>query len=294
MSTRGQKNRIKDFFWAIADRLVVDGGDLAGRIADAVRQPFERIGWGLRRWLVWPLQDRLPRPEGAGRVLAFAAAVVLAVGVGVGGFAWVASNGSSELSASAATEASFAATPIAAEAGEPQAPEPTLHGAAPVFKPAPGGSSSARSGPAKAEPALPSSAPETSSPATDAIASAPSAGASTVVSAPAGKAVVGVAREFADAFVVYETGGLEPAVRRTFGKTATPQLSKSLLRRPPRLPADVKVPRAKVLNVVAGPSNGPVQTVSVSLLRLGVTSELRLDVELTKGDHQWRVSNVLG
>jgi hypothetical protein len=65
------------------------------------------------------------------------------------------------------------------------------------------------------------------------------------------------------------------------------------MQRPPRQPDGVKVPRAKVLNVVAGPSQGTVYKVSVSLLRVGVTSELRLDMEKLKRG-EWRVTNVLG
>ena len=82
-------------------------------------------------------------------------------------------------------------------------------------------------------------------------------------------------------------------MRTAFGETATPALSKALLRRPPRLPANVKVPKAKVVNVVPGPSQGGIYPVSVSLLRVGVTSELRLEMEKRKGDG-WRVTNVLG
>ena len=82
-------------------------------------------------------------------------------------------------------------------------------------------------------------------------------------------------------------------VRQAFGDSATPALSHSLLKRPPRLPASVKVPRAKVVNIVPGPSQGRVFTVSVSLLRVGVTSELRLEMEQRKHDG-WQVTNVLG
>ena len=78
-----------------------------------------------------------------------------------------------------------------------------------------------------------------------------------------------------------------------FAGSATPELAKALLQRPPKQPAGVKVPRAKVLNVVAGPSQGNVYKVSVSLLRVGVTSELRLDMEHGKRV-EWRVTNVLG
>lgn len=113
---------------------------------------------------------------------------------------------------------------------------------------------------------------------------------------PAGPAALKVAREFAEGFVVYETGGEKSTFKGAFAASASPELTKALLQRPPKQPAGVKVPRAKVLNVVAGPSQGNVYKVSVSLLRVGVTSELRLDMEKTeKGKRvQWRVINVLG
>jgi hypothetical protein len=110
---------------------------------------------------------------------------------------------------------------------------------------------------------------------------------------PAPKAAKRVARHFAEAFVVYETGGVDTKVRKGFGRTATKQLSKVLLQRPPRQPARVKVPQAKVVNVVASPSTGGVYEVSVSLLRVGVTSELRLQMERGPGK-KWQVTNVLG
>jgi hypothetical protein len=110
---------------------------------------------------------------------------------------------------------------------------------------------------------------------------------------PAPKAAKKVARRFAEAFVVYEVGGIDTKVRKTFNQTSTKQLSRSLLHRPPRQPASVKVPRAKVVNVVAGPSKGKVYSVSVSLLRVGVTSELRLEMERGVGK-KWQVTNVFG
>ena len=55
----------------------------------------------------------------------------------------------------------------------------------------------------------------------------------------------------------------------------------------------MKVPRAKVVNVVAGPSKDSVYPVSVSLLRVGATSELRLEMEQGVGK-KWQVTNVLG
>ncbi len=116
---------------------------------------------------------------------------------------------------------------------------------------------------------------------------------STFAGEPAPRAAKRVARRFAEAFVVYEVGGVDSGVRDAFHQTTTKQLSKSLLRRPPRQPASVKVPKAKVVTVVAGPSKGKVYTVSVSLLRVGVTSELRLQMEQGPGK-KWQVTNVLG
>jgi hypothetical protein len=110
---------------------------------------------------------------------------------------------------------------------------------------------------------------------------------------PAPKAAKRVARHFAEAFVVYETGGVDAKVRSSFRHTTTKQLSKALLQRPPRQPAAVKVPQAKVVTIVAGPSKGSVYEVSVSLLRVGVTSELRLAMERGPGK-KWQVTNVLG
>lgn len=111
--------------------------------------------------------------------------------------------------------------------------------------------------------------------------------------AGSGAAALSVAREFAQAFVVYEVGGEKKTFKAGFDATATDQLVKALLQRPPRQPADGKVPKAKVVNVVAGPSKGKVHQVSVSLLRVGATSELRLEMEQGVGK-KWQVTNVLG
>jgi hypothetical protein len=114
-----------------------------------------------------------------------------------------------------------------------------------------------------------------------------------VVGPVAPRAAKQTARRFAQAFVVYEVGGVDGKVRSEFGHTSTKQLSRALLHRPPRQPAAVKVPRAKVVNVVAGPSKDGVYPVSVSLLRVGATSELRLELEQGVGK-KWQVTNVLG
>ena len=49
-----------------------------------------------------------------------------------------------------------------------------------------------------------------------------------------------------------------------------------------------------MLNVVPGPRSGDTFTLSASLLRVGVTSELRIDVQRNEGSGQWQVTDVLG
>jgi hypothetical protein len=76
------------------------------------------------------------------------------------------------------------------------------------------------------------------------------------------------------------------------GKTATPELASALGERPPRQPGETAVPRARVVNLVPGPRAGKAYTVSVSLLRVGLTSELRLELNRKQG--QWLVTDVRG
>ena len=83
----------------------------------------------------------------------------------------------------------------------------------------------------------------------------------------AGPAAIKVAREFADAFVLYEIGNDSAKVKQAIATTSSDDLTQALLRRPPRLPSNVKVPKAKVLNIVPGPAHGGTYTLSVSLLR---------------------------
>ncbi len=59
-------------------------------------------------------------------------------------------------------------------------------------------------------------------------------------SAVAGPAAIKVARRFAGAFVLYETGQVNRKVRAAIRETAAADLSAALLKRPPRLPANVE------------------------------------------------------
>ena len=242
-------NRVRDFFGAIGDRVVVDGGHLVRLFVDALTWPFRQIAWGIQRWVIWPVQDRP-----AARALAVFGVVAVAAGGGIAGAGLLERDGRG---VSAITAAPAPESPVArVAAAPPEAPEPTLQGATPVFEPTEKGERSSADSANPDESSAPTAAGATPSAATDKISSTPSAKAAAVVPTPAGPEAIAVAEKFADAFVVYETGGVEPAVRETFGETATQQLSKALLRRPPRLPANVEVPEAKVMNVVAAPSRG--------------------------------------
>jgi hypothetical protein len=101
-----------------------------------------------------------------------------------------------------------------------------------------------------------------------------------------------VAWEFAQAFVAYEVGQSSKATRSAFASTAAKPLVKALKADPPRLPANGKVPEARVLNVVLGSGSKQQVTASVSLVRLRALSDLRLTLTRTEGE--WRVAQVLG
>ncbi|HET6998598.1 MAG TPA: hypothetical protein VFI03_08410 [Solirubrobacterales bacterium] len=254
---------------------------------------FERIAYGVQQRLIWPLQDRAAALGVQARTISYGAVVLLAAAAGVGGLLLAASGGSSE--PPARVQIAAASKPLEVKATTDKPAEPTLQGAAPVFKPAEGESSS-EVDPAKAiVESAPAESPGVAGTEESASTSASSSAADepAVEGPPAGPQAISVARDFAGAFVLYETGETDSTVREAFGETATPALARALLKRPPRLPASVKVPQAKVLNVVPAPSRGSVFPISVSLLRVGATSELRLDLEQQKGEG-WRVTNVLG
>jgi hypothetical protein len=296
-SRYSRRSAVADSAWAAQDRLRSDIPAASRRLADDASWSLEGAAHALRRKLIWPAEDRAARMGRPARALATGVVVLLAAGAGVAGLIWAAPDGPHENAAAAA--AAVTATPLAVTKPAPQkAAEPTLHGAAPVFEPT---REATEVDPAKA---IVESAPAEAKAGTAAAAStsstrpAPAASSSSARpapsdGAPAGPQAIAVAGDFARAFVLYETGDSTATVQTAFGKTATPALSKALLRRPPRLPANVKVPKAKVVNIVPAPSQNGIYPVSVSLLRVGLTSELRLEMEKRKADG-WRVTNVLG
>jgi hypothetical protein len=290
----------------LEERILWPTGDALKAARGLLGRCFESLAWTLRKGLLWPLQDRAGKLGTPGRAIA-AVAAALVIAVGLAAVIGASSGGDSGEPAS---------SQVAVATSEPPAPvtpkpspkelEPTLEGAAPVFKPtkqeksatdetttSPAQTSTAGADPATATIGTrPGSATPSTAPPSSATSSSTAQSAIGVDGPPAGPEAIAVAKDFAGAFVLYETGGEESKVRKAFASTATSELAKSLLRRPPRLPANVKVPKAKVVNVVAGPSHGGVYTISVSLLRVGLTSELRLDMEKLK--KEWRVTNVLG
>jgi hypothetical protein len=283
--------------FAVEERVVWGGADVLRALAEAVKWPFERLVWAIERGLVWPLQERTGSWSPPVRAVGAIALAVLAAGAGVFGLIWASGSGGGGASPAQQAAAPLAA-PIVRQAPQP-APTPTapvLQGAKPDFTAEPEGGASKSSGEvASSESAAASSGStaEVAKSATTATADGADT-SSTAAAKPAGPAATKVARQFAAAFVLYEIGHKAPAVRSAFAATATPQLTRELLQRPPRQPAGVEVPKAKVLNVVAGPHHGSTYTLSVSLLRVGVTSELRLDMQRDAKSGEWRVVRALG
>jgi hypothetical protein len=288
------RSSIADAAFAVEERVVWGAADALRRIADVVKWPFERAIWAIERGVVWPLEKRTGDWDGSIRAAGVAALALCAVGAGVFGLVWASGSGGG-----AAPHTQQASAPVVAPAvtqapkQQPAQAAPVLHGATPDFTPkASAGAAGAGNAAAAKAPAEATAANEG---ATADATSSPAGSTTTATKVvPVGPAATKVARQFSGAFVLYETGRADTKVRTAFAATATPQLAHSLLQRPPRLPANVKVPKAKVLNVVPGPKHGDTYTLSVSLLRVGITSELRIDMQRNPKSGEWQVARVLG
>jgi hypothetical protein len=265
------RSSLADAAWAVEDRVVWGTADVVREAAGAVGRPFEDLTAGWSDWL---------------RRLGLALVGVLAIGAAAAGAAL--SNSSGGGSAEVAKPVSpTAATPSLSVTKSAVAPDgPVLHGVQPSFAPAPGASS--------ASAASLEGARAASGDAATVLKSEPSPSPAAKGSEKvAGPAAMEVAHRFADAFVLYEIGKADARVRSDIAATTSPALTQALLKRPPRLPANVKVPQAKVLNIVPGPKQGDSYTLSISLLRLGATSELRIDMQRDKSG-RWQVTDTLG
>jgi hypothetical protein len=271
--------------WAVEERVVWTGADAMRGVIDDALWPFERLAWQVRRRAIWPIEDRL---RGWSRPAQSALAVALIGAAGAAGIAGAhianPTGNSNGTLPEPVVKAEPTAKPVSIKLGDTEPDSKnnasaTLHGAAPTFTPESDSATAA--------------ADSTSTTAAAAVA-VPDTPPGPVVSAPgeAPKAALKVARQFSDAFVLYEIGNQDPEVMAAFRETATAPLVKALAERPPRQPANVDVPEAKVLNVVAGPRFGDSLEASVSLLRVGDTSELRLNLE--HSDSGWLVTDVRG
>lgn len=270
----------------------------AGRLFERLAWPFERLAWAIEGRLVWPLRERSAgrgpssRVAGAGALATVAAAAVLA---GV-----LLSEGNGAESAERTRAAAVAPASGAADGSQ----GPALQGVPPSFGVGKGvgvatesvdKSSGAESGAAEAEASAETSEAEAGEGGGE-TAAGEADGAATASSAkpvPAGPQAMKVARRFSEAFVFYEIGQRPARVKTVFDETATPGLVGALEERPPRLPERARVPKAKVVNLVPGPRRGQDYTVSVSLLRVGLTSELRVTMHTDKTG-AWKVSEILG
>jgi hypothetical protein len=284
--------------FAVEERVVWGGADVLRGIVEVVKWPFERAIWAVERGFVWPLEERTGDWDPQLRALGVGVLALLAAGAGVLGLVWTSGSGSGGTSPAPEANAPAAAA-IVRQAPQPAvgAAAPVLRGAKPDFADAPQSSVSKSAGASAENTAATSgSTSGTGSTAEVAKSASSSAGdsAGTAAVKPAGPPATTVARQFAGAFVLYEIGRKTSQVETIFSETATPRLAHELLRRPPRQPAGVKVPKAKVLNVVAGPHKGDTFTLSVSLLRVGVTSELRLEMQRNPKTGVWQVGNSLG
>jgi len=282
--------RFRDAAMAIEERVGWPLADRMRAVLEVARWPFERATWTAERRVVWPLGERAAGRGVSGSSLVVGAALIATCAVAA---VAIVAGGRSGGEATTAAE-----TPMngAVEQSAPSAakPAPVLHGAAPDFTPEGGDAVTKvanRDTVIASKPDAGAPASSSSSSSASAVAT-PSSADRTVVDP--GPAAIEVARRFSGAFVLYETGDDGAKVRAAFDATASPRLTQALLRRPPRLPANVKVPKAKVLNVVPGPRHGKTFTLSASLLRVGVTSELRIDVQRDDESGEWQVTDVLG
>jgi hypothetical protein len=262
-------------------------------IVDVARWPFERLVWTLERRLLWPLQNRAagwapPRRAAGIAVLTAVAGATVLVGV-------LALTGGETQPERTAAPAPVAITlPDTEPASEGPDEGHVLQGAPPSF----GVGEEVGVTDGSSEPTDEANGSLSSDPGGEADSVVPEDESAAVISAsgkkpvPAGPAAMKVARRFSEAFVSYEVGERRARAETVFTETATPQLAEALAERPPRQPQGSEVPRARVVNLVPGPRAGRAYTVSVSLLRVGLTTELRL--ELRRNRAAWLVTDVRG
>ena len=279
---------VRRAWWAVQEGVFWRAADIGRALADDARWPFERAAWGVRRFIVWPVADLFGTRGALGRT---GLAATLLIAGGAAAFGGVQLAGQDGEAPSMRQVASVTA-PVAdvenripnavAETPEPEPTGPVLQGVAPTFEPVSDDGAGTGSSNAADNDAASSDATSDDAQADENIPDPDTV-----------REPLSVARRFATAFVSYEIGEGISEARTVFRETASPALARALADRPPRQPASVEVPQAKVLNIVPGPRRDEMLAVSVSLLRLGATSELRLDLE-RNDDGDWLVGDVRG
>lgn len=261
-------------------------------LIDAARWPFERALWAVEERVVWPLRERAagwgpsPRAAGVGAVAAAGLAAIL-----LAALLLPAGGAAPEREA----EPVVAVAPAPAPPQEERPAKRSLQGPPPKFSVASGVGVAAE----EAEAGDAAAASDSSEGLEAEAGTSTAAGAEAAASAalrkpvPAGPAAMKVARRFSEAFLDYEIGRDRDAAKKAFAATATPRLAEALSQRPPRLPENGKVPKARLVNLVPGPRAGTAYTVSASLLRVGLTSELRLELR-KQGKGKWVITDVRG
>lgn len=244
--------------------------------------PVKRLWWTLEKYLLWPVSDSFRRMAEAMRYrspLAYIGATLLvcltvgAVSTAVYFYNEANSNEAPAVVAEAPLGSDTVLSPIppppvVASPSQPTSGEDTLDGVVPDFNQS--GDNSGESGAQNAQ-----QLPETVVRPSDPPDSPP----------------LKVADRFARTFVGYEIG--EKKAVRELRSSTTAKLARELQEDPPRLPSNGRVPKATVLNVVAGKKRKDSMEVSVSLMRSGATSELRLALVREDGEG-WLVSEVRG
>lgn len=260
-----------------------------GKPPNRLLWPIKRFGWFLEKWVLWPIADSFRRFTNAFRYRSpfayIGATLMVTVTAGAVAAAVYFYNQSEDKKA----DPVVADTAIQAETVAPAIPTPTqpntpvedttpnsgdadttLQGVVPNFTTSDRQKSGKKSG-GNANQQLPSTV---------------------VRPAPVPEATpLKVAHKFATTFVSYEVG--DKGAAQQFARTATPKLAKELKKNPPKLPSTGQIPKATVVNVVRGKKSGDSMQVSVSLMRTGAASELRLALTREQGDG-WLVSEVRG
>ena len=250
--------------------------------------PFTRVLWALEKYVLWPVSDSFRRIADGMRYrspLAYigATALVCVTAGAVAAAVYFHNEANDPEAPPTVAEAPLGGDtvvapveppPVAAAPPPSQDEDETLQGVVPGFdnsaKPSNGGGDSKEKNGKKKR-----KLPETAVRPADMPDSPP----------------MKVAYRFTNTFVRYEVGNRKAT--KQLRRTSTPKLARELAARPPRLPSNVKVPRASVLNVVPGKKKKRRMEVSVSLIRSGTTSELRLALSREKGG-RWLVSEVRG